>query len=81
MSVPGPKLHIAITVLPDGEVIFGDLPPELAEVVSILAGSPTRPPAAGLGPVAGDAAKTESAQPLPQLGADGGDSPESARPV
>lgn len=34
----GPKLQIAITVLADGRVVFGDLPPELAEVAAILQG-------------------------------------------
>lgn len=34
----GPKLQIAISVLADGRVVFGDLPPELAEVAAILSG-------------------------------------------
>lgn len=34
----GPQLRVAIHILADGRVVFGDLPPELAEVASILAG-------------------------------------------
>lgn len=38
-----PRQQIAIHILDDGTVIFGDLPPELAQVRDILAGqqSPT----------------------------------------
>ncbi len=43
----GPKLQIAITVLADGRVVFGDLPPELAEVAAILRGEADPPPSAG----------------------------------
>ncbi|MBI5607945.1 MAG: hypothetical protein HY902_03600 [Deltaproteobacteria bacterium] len=44
----GPRTHVAIHILDDGRVIFGDLPPELAEVAAILRGDPPeqRPPAA-----------------------------------
>jgi hypothetical protein len=35
----GPKLEIAIHILDDGRVVFGDLPPDLAQVAEILRGS------------------------------------------
>ena len=42
----GPRLQVAIHILDDGRVVFGDLPPELAEVAAILAGDdpPERAP-------------------------------------
>ncbi len=33
-----PPLRVEIHILDDGRVVFGDLPPELAEVAQILAG-------------------------------------------
>lgn len=55
----GPKLQIAISVLPDGRVVFGDLPPELAEVAAILRGEAEPPPTAG-GPEAQPSALARS---------------------
>lgn len=43
----GPKLQIAISVLADGRVVFGDLPPELAEVAAILGGEGAAPSGVG----------------------------------
>lgn len=35
----GPRLEIAIHILEDGRVVFGDLPPDLAQVAEILRGN------------------------------------------
>jgi hypothetical protein len=35
-----PPLRVEIRILDDGRVVFGDLPPELAEVAALLAGEP-----------------------------------------
>ncbi len=37
----GPRTQVAIHILDDGRVVFGDLPPELAEVAAILRGDPS----------------------------------------
>lgn len=36
-----PKLEVDIRILDDGRVVFGDLPPALAEVAGLLAGTTT----------------------------------------
>jgi hypothetical protein len=36
-----PKLEVHIRILDDGRVVFGDLPPALAEVAGVLAGVST----------------------------------------
>lgn len=41
----GPKNIVEIHMLADGRVIFGDLPPELAEVADLLRGDAAGPPA------------------------------------
>jgi len=33
-----PRLRVEIRILDDGRVVFGDLPPDLVEVASVLAG-------------------------------------------
>lgn len=49
--VQPPKLEqrvrnaVSIYVLEDGQVVFGDLPPELAELAAVLAGNAPEPTA------------------------------------
>ena len=40
----GPRLEVAIHILADGSVVFGDLPSDLAEVARILTGEPPAAP-------------------------------------
>lgn len=48
----GPRTQVAIHILDDGRVVFGDLPPELAEVAAILRGEPPVPAPAATEPKA-----------------------------
>ena len=68
-----PKSQIAIHILGDGRVVFGDLPPQLAEIAEVLAGSRQTADDSAIVERQPAGAGVEQQTPAARLSGDGGD--------